>query len=86
VRTPTPTGSMTFTVMATLAPMELEIKRERITDSVATRRAAGKDLGGTAPHLIFQIYGRRLGGVGPGLERPEGLVGRIVLGVVHGSS
>ena len=26
--------------------MELEIKRERITDSVAKRRATGKDLGG----------------------------------------
>jgi transcriptional regulator with PAS, ATPase and Fis domain len=26
--------------------MELEIKRERVTDSVAKRRAAGKDLGG----------------------------------------
>ena len=39
-------GSMVFTVMAALAQMELEIKRERITDSVAKRRAAGKDLGG----------------------------------------
>jgi hypothetical protein len=35
----TPTGSMVFTVMAALAQMELEIKRERVTDSVATRRA-----------------------------------------------
>lgn len=32
--------------MAALAQMELEIKRERITDSVAKRRAASKDLGG----------------------------------------
>ena len=32
--------------VAALAQMELEIKRERITDSVAKRRAAGKDLGG----------------------------------------
>jgi predicted DNA-binding transcriptional regulator AlpA len=39
-------GSMVFTVMAALAQMELEIKRERSTDSVAKRRAAGKDLGG----------------------------------------
>jgi DNA invertase Pin-like site-specific DNA recombinase len=46
VDTATPTGSMVFTVMAALAQMELEIKRERITDSVAKRRAAGKDLGG----------------------------------------
>ena len=44
--THTPMGSMVFTVMAALAQMELEIKRERITDSVAKRRAAGKDLGG----------------------------------------
>lgn len=39
-------GSMVFTVMAALAQMELEIKRERITVSVAEQRAAGKDLGG----------------------------------------
>ena len=46
VDTATPMGSMVFTVMAALAQMELEIKWERITDSVAKRRAAGKDLGG----------------------------------------
>lgn len=46
VDTATPMGEMTFTVMAALAQMELEIKRERITDSVSKRRAAGKDLGG----------------------------------------
>jgi DNA invertase Pin-like site-specific DNA recombinase len=46
VDTATPMGSMVFTVMAALSQMELEIKRERITDSVAKRRAAGKDLGG----------------------------------------
>jgi len=45
VDTGTPMGSMVFTVMAALAQMELEIKRERITDSVSKRRA-GKDLGG----------------------------------------
>lgn len=39
-------GSAVFTVMAALAQMELEIKRQRITDSVAKHRAAGKDLGG----------------------------------------
>jgi DNA invertase Pin-like site-specific DNA recombinase len=42
-------GSMVFTVMAALAQMELEFKRERITDSVAKRRSAGKDLGGRRP-------------------------------------
>ena len=46
VDTATPMGSMVFTVIAALSQMELEIKRERVTDSVAKRRAAGKDLGG----------------------------------------
>ena len=36
-------------VMAATAPMELEIERERVTGSVAERRAAGKDLGGRRP-------------------------------------
>lgn len=49
VDTSTPTGSMVFTVMAALAQMELEIKRERINDSVTKRRAAGADLGGRRP-------------------------------------
>jgi DNA invertase Pin-like site-specific DNA recombinase len=44
VDTRTPMGSMVFTVMAALEQMELEIKCERITDSVAKRWAAGKDL------------------------------------------
>ncbi|MGQ1838681.1 recombinase family protein [Kocuria turfanensis] len=35
-------GSMVFTVMAALAQMGLEIAPERIIDSVADRRAAGK--------------------------------------------
>lgn len=46
VDTGTPMGSMIFTVMAALAQMELDIKRERINDSVTKRRAAGSDLGG----------------------------------------
>lgn len=46
VDTSTPMGGMVFTVMSALAQMELEIKRERITDSVSKRRAAGRDLGG----------------------------------------
>ena len=37
---------MLFTVMAALAQMELDIKRERVVDSVSKRRAAGLDLGG----------------------------------------
>lgn len=46
VDTATPMGSMLFTIMAALAQMELEIKRERITDSISKRRAAGQNLGG----------------------------------------
>lgn len=46
VDTSTPMGSMLFTVMAALAQMEHEIKRERVTDSISKRRAAGHDLGG----------------------------------------
>jgi len=46
VDTSTPIGAMVFTVMSALAQMELDIKRERITDSVAKRRTAGGDLGG----------------------------------------
>jgi len=46
VDTGTAMGAMVFTVMAALAQMELDIKRERVGDSVAKRRAAGKDLGG----------------------------------------
>lgn len=46
VDTGTPMGSMLFTITAALGQMEIEIKRERITDSVTKRRAAGMDLGG----------------------------------------
>jgi len=40
IDTATVMGSMVFTVT------ELQIDRERVTDSVSKRRAAGKDLGG----------------------------------------
>ncbi|OOP63130.1 resolvase [Arthrobacter sp. SRS-W-1-2016] len=46
VDTATPMGSMLFTIMAALAQMEHEIKRERVTDSISKRREAGMDLGG----------------------------------------
>lgn len=46
VDTRTATGRMLFTIMAALAEMELEIKRERIQDSVRKRRATGGNLGG----------------------------------------
>jgi DNA invertase Pin-like site-specific DNA recombinase len=55
VGTATPVGSMVFTVMAALAQMELEIKRERITDSVSKRRAAGEDLGGRQAFTDSQV-------------------------------
>jgi DNA invertase Pin-like site-specific DNA recombinase len=48
VDTATPMGSMLFTIMAALAQMEHEIKRERVTDSINKRREAGKALGGPA--------------------------------------
>ena len=46
VDTSTPMGSMLFTIMAALAQMEHEIKRERVVDSTSKRRAAGMNLGG----------------------------------------
>jgi DNA invertase Pin-like site-specific DNA recombinase len=46
VDTATPMGSMLFTIMAALAQMEHEIKRERVTDSISKRREAGRALGG----------------------------------------
>lgn len=46
VDTSSPMGWMLFTVMAALAQMGHEIRRERINDSISTRREAGKDLGG----------------------------------------
>jgi len=46
VDTATPMGSMLITIMAALAQMEHDIKRERIVDSIGKRRDAGKDLGG----------------------------------------
>lgn len=46
VDTSTPMGSMLFTIMAALAQMEHEIKRERVIDSISKRRAAGANLGG----------------------------------------
>jgi len=51
VDTATPLGSMLFTIMAALAQMEHEIKRERVTDSISKRREAGKDLGGRPRRL-----------------------------------
>ena len=47
--TSTATSAMIFNIMAALAQMDLEIKCERISDSVTKRRAASKDLGGRRP-------------------------------------
>ncbi|SJN21848.1 DNA-invertase [Luteococcus japonicus LSP_Lj1] len=46
VNTATPMGELLFTVLVALAQMEREVKLERSRDSVAKRRAAGRDLGG----------------------------------------
>lgn len=46
VDTSTPMGSMLFTIMAALAQMEHEIKRERVVDAISKRRDAGLPLGG----------------------------------------
>jgi DNA invertase Pin-like site-specific DNA recombinase len=46
VDTSTPMGAMMFTVMTALAQMELEIRKERVADSVAKRKELGGDLGG----------------------------------------
>lgn len=46
VDTSTPMGAMVFTLMAALAQMEHEIKRERVLDSISKRRKAGLNLGG----------------------------------------
>ena len=51
VDTSSPMGSMLFTVMAALAQMEHEIKRERINDSISKRREASKDLGGRSRRI-----------------------------------
>lgn len=58
VDTSSPMGKMMFTVMSALSQMELEVKRERIRDSVAKRRAKGGDLGGRRVKLTEdQLYG-----------------------------
>lgn len=51
VDTATPMGNMMFTVMASLAQMERDIKLERMNDSITKRRAAGRDLGGRKPQF-----------------------------------
>ena len=49
VDTCAPMGSTVFTVVGSLSEMEREIKRERMTDSLAKRCAADKGLGGCQP-------------------------------------
>jgi len=60
VDTSTPMGSMVFTVMSALAQMELDIKRERIHDSVGKRRTAGGDLGGRPQKVSDRQIGNAL--------------------------
>ncbi|MET3176768.1 UNVERIFIED_ORG: DNA invertase Pin-like site-specific DNA recombinase [Arthrobacter sp. UYCu721] len=56
VDTATPMGSMLFTIMAALAQMEHEIKRERVTDSISKagkpERTWGADPAGS-PRVRF---------------------------------
>jgi DNA invertase Pin-like site-specific DNA recombinase len=51
-------GGLVFTVMAALAEMELDIKRERIVDSVTKLRAAGRPP--TTIHRSQILNARRL--------------------------
>jgi DNA invertase Pin-like site-specific DNA recombinase len=44
VDTTTPMGSMLFKIMAALAQMEHEIKRERVTDSISNAEKLGRTL------------------------------------------
>ncbi|MET3143534.1 UNVERIFIED_ORG: DNA invertase Pin-like site-specific DNA recombinase [Arthrobacter sp. UYEF2] len=61
VDTGTPMGGMVFTVMAALAQMELEIKRERITDSVSSAGPpAGTWAGAGNGSLTARSNARRL--------------------------
>ena len=55
--TATPMVSMVFTVMAALAQMELEIKRERITDSVAKIVASLGELNADALDMVEALEG-----------------------------
>lgn len=66
---------MVFTVMAALAQMEIEIKRERTTDSVAKRRASGGDLGGRRQQFTDADIRYALHRTGPG-RVGSGRVGR----------
>jgi len=73
VDTHTPMGSMVFTVMAALAQMKLEIMRARVTDSMAKRRAAGKDLGGRRPTFTDSHVRNALRLIEAGGRLPGGL-------------
>lgn len=55
VDTSTPMGKMLFTVMSAIAEMEYDIKRERMNDSIAKRRAKGGDLGGRRQEVSDDI-------------------------------
>lgn len=39
-------GNMLFTIMAPVAQVERDLRLERVNDSIAKRRADGRDLGG----------------------------------------
>lgn len=51
VNTSAPMGELLFTVLVALAQLERDVKLERSRDSVARRRAAGRNLGGRRQQL-----------------------------------
>lgn len=55
VDTSTPMGKMMFTVMSAIAEMEYDIKRERINDSIAKRKAKGGNLGGRKQQISDDV-------------------------------
>lgn len=70
--TATPRGSIVFIIMAAVGQMELEIKNERIADSVARRRADGKDLGGRRQALTYSQICNALRLIASGEPATEG--------------
>ncbi|MFC9935350.1 recombinase family protein [Glutamicibacter sp. NPDC127525] len=71
VDTSSPMGKMMFTVMTALAQMELDIKTERNRDSVAKRRANGKDLGGRREKYSADLIHGALADIQKGVSASE---------------
>ncbi len=71
MHTATPMGGMTFTFVAAQAQMELNIMRERITDSLCRRRTAGTGIRAGAGHSS-QERRRLIDGGQPGTPVAKG--------------